>query len=112
MALSYSSRWEIVNAVKQIVNDVKEGKLTASDITQEVLHQYLTTKAFPDPELMIRTSGEYRISNFYYTSLLMQSFILPVRFGPISGRKEPVYGNPGLSKQGTSFWKNRRANQK
>jgi undecaprenyl diphosphate synthase len=84
MALSYSSRWEIVNAVKQIVNDVKEGKLTASDITQEVLHQYLTTKAFPDPELMIRTSGEYRISNFllyqlayaelYFTSTLWPDF--------------------------------------
>ena len=84
MALSYSSRWEIVNAVKQIVNDVKEGKLTASDITQEVLQQYLTTKAFPDPELMIRTSGEYRISNFllyqlayaelYFTSTLWPDF--------------------------------------
>lgn len=64
MALSYSSRWEIVNAVKQIASDVKDGKLEAGDITQEVLRQYLTTNAFPDPELMIRTSGEYRISNF------------------------------------------------
>lgn len=84
MALSYSSRWEIVNAVKQIASDVKDGKLEAGDITQEVLRQYLTTKAFPDPELMIRTSGEYRISNFllyqlayselYFTSTLWPDF--------------------------------------
>ena len=64
MALSYSSRWEIAKAVKQIAADVKEGKLQVDEITQETLQDYLTTKSFPDPELMIRTSGEYRISNF------------------------------------------------
>ena len=84
MALSYSSRWEIVNAVKQIAKEVKEDKLAADDITQDVLQQYLTTKAFPDPELMIRTSGEYRVSNFllyqlayselYFTSTLWPDF--------------------------------------
>lgn len=64
MALSYSSRWELVNAVKNIAADVKEGKMLPEAITQETLQQYLATSAFPDPELMIRTSGEYRISNF------------------------------------------------
>ncbi len=64
MALSYSSRWEIANAVKQIARDVEDKQLKADDINQETIKQYLTTKAFPDPELMIRTSGEYRISNF------------------------------------------------
>lgn len=64
MALSYSSRWELVNAVKNIATDVKEGKMQPADISQETLQNYLTTSAFPDPELMIRTSGEYRISNF------------------------------------------------
>jgi undecaprenyl diphosphate synthase len=64
MALSYSSRWEIAKAVKQIAADVKEGKLQVDEITQETLQDYLTTKSFPDPELMIRTGGEYRISNF------------------------------------------------
>lgn len=64
MALSYSSRWELVHAVKNIANDVKENKLLPEDITQDTLQQYLSTSAFPDPELMIRTSGEYRISNF------------------------------------------------
>lgn len=64
MALSYSSRWELVNAVKNIAEDVKTGKLLPVAITQEVLQSYLSTSEFPDPELMIRTSGEYRISNF------------------------------------------------
>jgi undecaprenyl diphosphate synthase len=64
IALSYSSRWELLNAVNLIAEDVKEGKLLPGAITEEVLRNYLTTNEFPDPELMIRTSGEYRISNF------------------------------------------------
>ncbi len=64
MALSYSSRWELVNAVKNIAEDVKKNKLLPAEITQDTLQQYLSTSDFPDPELMIRTSGEYRISNF------------------------------------------------
>jgi len=64
MALSYSSRWELVNAVKNIGLDVQAGKIDANSITQNTLQQYLTTSNLPDPELMIRTSGEYRISNF------------------------------------------------
>jgi undecaprenyl diphosphate synthase len=64
MALSYSSRWELVNAVKRIGEDVAAGIIDASTINQNTLQQYLTTSNLPDPELMIRTSGEYRISNF------------------------------------------------
>ena len=64
LALSYSSRWELVNAVKHIAADVKDGKINPEEITQDTLQSYLSTSAFPDPELMIRTSGEYRISNF------------------------------------------------
>ena len=64
MALSYSSRWELMNAVKNIGIDVKAGKIDPETINQHTLQQYLTTSNFPDPELMIRTSGEYRISNF------------------------------------------------
>ncbi|MEP7106560.1 MAG: isoprenyl transferase [Ferruginibacter sp.] len=64
MALSYSSRWELVNAVKKIAGDVKAGLLDTESITQETFQKYLSTGGFPDPELMIRTSGEFRISNF------------------------------------------------
>lgn len=64
MALSYSSRWELLNAVKQIALAVKQNNLDPENIDQHTLKSYLTTSNFPDPELMIRTSGEYRISNF------------------------------------------------
>ena len=64
MALSYSSRWELVNAVKNIGLDVQAGKIDPATINHETLEKYLTTSQFPDPELMIRTIGEYRISNF------------------------------------------------
>lgn len=64
MALSYSSRWELMDAVKKIAVDVKAGKVNPEAINQDTLQQYLSTSKFPDPELMIRTSGEYRISNF------------------------------------------------
>ena len=64
IALSYSSRWELLNAVNHITEDVKKGELMPGAITEDVLRSYLSTSEFPDPELMIRTSGEYRISNF------------------------------------------------
>jgi undecaprenyl diphosphate synthase len=64
MALSYSSRWELAEAAKQIARDVRDGRLDPESITQDTLQQYLCTRPFPDPELMIRTSGEHRISNF------------------------------------------------
>lgn len=64
MALSYSGRWELVNAVKSIANDVKNNILQVEAIDQHIFQKYLCTSEFPDPELMIRTSGEYRISNF------------------------------------------------
>ena len=64
VALSYSSRWELVEAAKKIAIQVKEGSLPIDKITEATLSEALTTKDFPDPELIIRTSGEYRISNF------------------------------------------------
>lgn len=64
MALSYSSRWELVNAIQQIAREVQAGKIVPNEINQHTLQQYLSTKDFPDPELMIRTGGDYRISNF------------------------------------------------
>ncbi|WZN43867.1 polyprenyl diphosphate synthase [Chitinophaga pollutisoli] len=64
MALSYSSRWEILEAVRAIARDAKEGKINPEDINHESWSKYLSTSQLPDPELMIRTSGEHRISNF------------------------------------------------
>ncbi len=64
LALSYSSRWEILEAVKTIATDVKENKIDLNQLDDNVFNSYLATKGMPDPELMIRTSGEQRISNF------------------------------------------------
>jgi undecaprenyl diphosphate synthase len=64
LALSYSGRWELVKAVKDISSKVKSGKLKPEDITEEINSENLSTCNMPDPELLIRTSGEFRISNF------------------------------------------------
>ncbi len=84
LALSYSARWEITEAVKTIATEVKKGKLDIEKIDQNTISQALTTSFMPDPELLIRTSGEYRISNFllwqiayselYFTDTLWPDF--------------------------------------
>lgn len=64
LALSYSSRWEIIDATKEIARKIKAGEIEPDDINEELFSSCLSTFPFPDPELMIRTSGEMRISNF------------------------------------------------
>jgi undecaprenyl diphosphate synthase len=90
MALSYSSRWELVNAVKNIALEVKSGNIDPESITQETLQKFLTTSNFPDPELMIRTSGEYRISNFLlYQLAYAELYFTDTRWPDF--RKEKLY---------------------
>src|SRR5690242_707962 len=90
MALSYSSRWEIMHAVKHLAEDVKHGKLDPENISQDTFQQYLCTSNFPDPELMIRTSGEYRISNFLlYQLAYAELYFTDVRWPDF--RKENLY---------------------
>jgi undecaprenyl diphosphate synthase len=90
MALSYSGRWELLNAVKNIAHEVKKGKLTVEEIDQDTLQRYLCTSGFPDPELMIRTSGEYRISNFLlYQLAYAELYFTNVRWPDF--RKENLY---------------------
>ena len=90
MALSYSGRWELLNAVKNIAWEVKQGKLSVEQIDQDILQQYLCTSAFPDPELMIRTSGEYRISNFLlYQLAYAELYFTNVRWPDF--RKQNLY---------------------
>ncbi|WP_029287949.1 isoprenyl transferase [Pedobacter sp. R20-19] len=84
LALSYSSKWEILDAVKQIASAVKEDAISIDDINEDLFSSKLTTVNMPDPELMIRTSGEHRISNyllwqmayteFYFTDVLWPDF--------------------------------------
>ncbi|MFK5855725.1 MAG: isoprenyl transferase [Bacteroidota bacterium] len=84
LAMSYSSRWEIINAVKCIATQVESGKLKSNDINEDLFEDYLSTSGIPDPELLIRTSGELRISNYllwqiayselYFTDVLWPDF--------------------------------------
>lgn len=84
LALSYSARWEITHAMKSLAEDVKKGEIEASSIDETTISQYLQTRNIPDPELLIRTSGEKRISNFllwqiayselYFTETLWPDF--------------------------------------
>ncbi|HMT52545.1 MAG TPA: isoprenyl transferase [Saprospiraceae bacterium] len=82
LALNYSSRWEIVEATKRIAQKVAEGQLSPEDIDTTLFTQYLTTKDIPDPELLIRTGGEHRISNYLlwqaaYAELFFTSVMWP-----------------------------------
>jgi undecaprenyl diphosphate synthase len=90
LALSYSGRWEILQAVKKMAEEVKSGKIQPSDITEKTFENFLETSGIPDPELLIRTSGELRVSNFLlwqiaYTEL----FITPTLWPDF--RKETLY---------------------
>ncbi len=90
MALSYSSRWEIVEAVKKIAEEIEQKKIKSSDIDAELFTSHLCTADFPDPELMIRTSGEYRISNFLLFQLAYSELVFTNTLWP-DFRKENLY---------------------
>ena len=74
LALSYSSKWEITNSVKEIAKEIATGTLLPSEITAELIDSHLNTRLWPNPELMIRTSGERRISNFLLWQLAYAEF--------------------------------------
>lgn len=90
LALSYSSKWELIDAIKHISSDVKNGNLNTEDITEKHIEQYLCTKNIPDPELMIRTSGEHRISNFLLWQLAYAEFYFTEKLWP-DFRKDDLY---------------------
>jgi undecaprenyl diphosphate synthase len=90
LALSYSSKWEIINAIKQIAVDVKNGKIDSEEISEKNIENYLCTKDIPDPELMIRTSGEHRISNFLLWQLAYAEFYFTETLWP-DFRKEDLF---------------------
>ena len=90
LALSYSSKWEIINAIKQIAVDVKNGEIDSEEISEKNIENYLCTKNIPDPELMIRTSGEHRISNFLLWQLAYAEFYFTETLWP-DFRKEDLF---------------------
>lgn len=90
LALSYSSRWEITEAARNISRAVAEGKMSADDISEETIGCFLATKDIPDPDLLIRTGGELRISNFLLWQLAYAELYFTDEFWPDFG-KESLY---------------------
>lgn len=88
LALSYSSKWELTRAVKHIAQLVADGKLGIDDIDEDVLHNHLCTEAYPDPELMIRTGGEQRISNFLLYQLAYAELYFTEVQWPVFNKEE------------------------
>jgi len=82
IALSYSSKWEITEATRRITGDVIKGVLKAEDISEDTISRYLTTSEFPDPDLLIRTGGEQRISNFLLWQCAYAEFYFTETFWP------------------------------
>ena len=90
LALSYSSRWEITRAARQLAQEVLEQKINPNDITEAMVSDHLTTKNIPDPDLLIRTGGEKRISNFLLWQLSYAEFFFTDVFWP-DFREEELY---------------------
>jgi undecaprenyl diphosphate synthase len=107
LALSYSGQWELTQATKRIVQKVSEGKLNPEEITQQTVADHLETAGIPDPELMIRTSGEFRISNFllwqlaytelYFTPVLWPDFRMEHLYAAVEDyqKRERRFGKTG-----------------
>ena len=82
VALSYSSRWELTRAARMLAEDVKEGRLSSEDINEEMISSRLTTNFMPDPDLLIRTGGELRISNYLLWQCAYSEFYFTDEFWP------------------------------
>ena len=90
LALSYSSKWEILNAVKNLVQDALDKKIKPEIINNELFESYLNTAEIPDPELLIRTSGEFRISNFLMWQIAYSELYFTEKLWP-DFRKEDLW---------------------
>ncbi len=88
LALSYSGRWELLEAIKKIAKYTSKGQLKIDDIDENLISKQLTTKNMPDPELVIRTSGEFRVSNFLLWQIAYSEFIITETFWPDFSRND------------------------
>jgi undecaprenyl diphosphate synthase len=90
LALSYSGRWELVQAIKSILGGVKDGTVKEAEISEKLIEQHLQTSGIPDPELLIRTSGEMRVSNFLLWQIAYTELYITPTLWP-DFRKENLY---------------------
>jgi undecaprenyl diphosphate synthase len=88
LALNYSAKWEILHATRMLADRVKSGELNPADITEAMFEQALSTHSIPDPELLIRTSGEARLSNFLLWQVAYAELYFTPVFWPDFGQKE------------------------
>ncbi len=90
LALSYSSRWEITHAAQNLSKDVASGRVKPEEVDQNLFQSYFVTNTIPDPELLIRTSGEFRVSNFLLWQIAYSELYFTPKFWP-DFRKEDLY---------------------
>src|SRR5690606_11043835 len=90
LALNYSSRWEMTECVRAIAQDVQTNKINSSDISESMISDYLATRFMPDPEFLIRTSGEKRLSNFLLWQCAYTEFYFCQKMWP-EFKKEDFY---------------------
>jgi len=90
LALNYSARWELIRATQLLANRVQQGELSAKEINSVVISNALTTQGIPDPELLIRTSGEHRVSNFLLWQIAYTEFHFTEVLWP-DFKKEDLY---------------------
>jgi undecaprenyl diphosphate synthase len=92
LALSYSGRWEIARGIRRMICDAREGRITEADVTEQLVASYLETAGIPDPDLLIRTSGELRISNFLLWQLAYTEIYISPKYWPAFRRDELYTG--------------------
>ena len=90
LALNYSSKWEIEEMVKSIAKQIKDESIILNEINEDLISKELTTKGIPDPELLIRTSGEHRVSNFLLWQIAYTEFYFLDIFWPEFGKKQLI----------------------
>lgn len=112
LALSYSSRWEITEAVRQIATLIKAGEMSPEQITDECISSHLDTKFMPDPDLLIRTGGEIRLSNYLLWQCAYSELYFCDTFGPTSIKKNSTrpFGNINKGNADSAKPVNRSAN--
>lgn len=112
LALSYSGRWDITEAVKQIASDVAVGKVLPDEINDHLISSYLSTAQIPDPDLIIRTSGEFRISNFLLWQLAYSELYITQTYWPDFRRDELYQAITSFQKRDRRFGKVKNGHNK
>lgn len=107
LALSYSSKWEIINAVKNLVQDSIDKKIKPENINNELFSSYLNTANIPDPELLIRTSGEFRISNFLLWQIAYSELYFTEKLWPDFRQEDLFYAIYDFQNRERRFGKTR-----